>query len=188
MRLEMLSHHSRRETSLKGKWRFTDELEVRDKKLGYASSRGSTKGNSSELQVEHSRDVRPSQVTLSSSTPIFEKLLIHLLTNFGGCSFECTYCLSISEYCTSICVKASYGVPPTSSVDPSMVPTSAYGTPQTLCVVPPFVSVFKYGILRLGVQPSSMLPAQLGSHLAKFTMSYILIGTIIYFEDLKRFR
>lgn len=47
--------------------------------------------------------------------------------------------------------------------------------------------ISEYGILRLGVQPLSMLPLHVGYQLAKFTMSALIASTIISFKDQKRF-
>ena len=55
--------------------------------------------------------------------------------------------------------KSTYDVPLAPSVDPLAIPTSGFGTLQTLSVIPSLVTASKYGILRLGVKPLSMLPS-----------------------------
>lgn len=49
------------------------------------------------------------------------------------------------------------------------------------------MSIFEYGIPRPGVHPSSMMPPQMGSQPARFTMPPIVASAAMSFEDQKRF-
>lgn len=66
--------------------------------------------------------------------------LVHLLTRLKGFSLVMP------------------SVPPIRSVDPSTVPTCILGTPQTPSPISISARTSEHSILRLGVQPSSMLP------------------------------
>lgn len=58
---------------------------------------------------------------------------------------------------------STYTVPLVLSMYPPVVPISVFGTSQTSSVIRSSAPVSKYGILRFGVQHSSIFPPQVGS-------------------------
>ncbi|KAF3629488.1 putative carboxylesterase 17-like [Capsicum annuum] len=65
--------------------------------------------------------------------------------------------------------------------------TAARESKLRLSVVSPSVPISEYGIPRSGVQPSSMLPPQVGSQPDRFTMPFITASIIISSKGQKRF-
>lgn len=84
-------------------------------------------------------------------------------------------------------LEPDYGFPLIMSIGPFVL-TSSNGTSQTLSAFSSSVPISKCGILRFGVQPFSMIPLQIGSQPAKFTMPPIIMNTVISFGDQKRFK
>lgn len=68
-----------------------------------------------------------------------------------------------------------------------MAPTSGNCTLYNMSIFHPSVMISKYGILRIGVQPSSMLSCQVGFLPTKFTMPIIIVSKVMSSKDLKRF-
>lgn len=123
-----------------------DGPEVGDRHVDLPSYRGCTKEISPKLQIEHGRDMGPTQVQQSSSTTFLVGLLICLLNHLEGVS------LSVISFPLALSIiplfvqKSSYGVPPTPSVVPLVVLISTYDTVQSLSVIPTYLLVFEYGI------------------------------------------
>lgn len=81
----------------------------------------------------HVGDVGSTLVPSSYSTLVLERLLIRLFVHLEGSPLN------------------MLGVPPASTVDPPIVPTSNFGTPKTQSIIPPSAPASEYGILRLRV-------------------------------------
>ncbi|PHT78051.1 hypothetical protein T459_16103 [Capsicum annuum] len=77
--------------------------------------------------------------------------------------------------------------PPVQSVDPPVIPVFILGTLQTPNSILVLAPTSEHSVSRLGVQSSSMLPPQIGSQPARFTMPHFTESIIMSSEDQKRF-
>lgn len=99
--------------------------------------------------------------------------MIHLLTHLEGVPLSTPSIPPTFSVVPPPMPETTYGDPLISSRVSSSIPISTYGI-SCASVVSSFMPVSDYGLLSPGVQPSSMLPSQVGSQPAKFTIPPIV--------------
>lgn len=80
------------------------------------------------------------------------------------------------------------GVSSRSSMHPLISLTLTLSMYQTLSSNPISILASEYSILRFGIQPTFILPPQMGSQTAKFTMPSLGSSIVLPFEDRRGLR